>query len=93
MDQAGSDRVQVRTGGLSGIVRVGHNGRSMASDLTVGEFVQRWAGRELSERAAAQGHFIDVCRMLGVPAPTDNPVTDSEYGFEASRTGIRVWAG
>lgn len=55
--------------------------------LSPTEFVQRWQGRELTERAAAQSHFTDLCRMLGVPAPTDNRETDSSYGFEA-RTDI-----
>lgn len=51
------------------------------------EFVQRWAGRPLNERAAAQSHFNDLCDLLGVPKPTDNRETDSTYGFEA-RTDI-----
>lgn len=55
----------------------------MPESLTTGEFVQRWAGRKLTERASAQPHFNDLCHMLGVPTPTDNPVTDSDYGFEA----------
>ncbi len=58
-----------------------------SSELTPGVFVQRWRGRELSERASAQPHFTDLCRMLGVPAPTDDRSRDAEYGFEA-RTDI-----
>lgn len=57
------------------------------ASTTSEDFVKRWAGRELTERAIAQSHFIDLCRLLGVPAPTDNPVTDSDYGFEA-RTDV-----
>ncbi|MFG0293461.1 MAG: hypothetical protein ACF8MJ_09960 [Phycisphaerales bacterium JB050] len=34
-------------------------------------FVDRWKGRPLTERAAAQSHFNDLCDLLGVPRPTD----------------------
>ncbi len=57
------------------------------ASTTPEDFVKRWAGRELTERAIAQSHFIDLCRLLGVPAPTDNAVSDSDYGFEA-RTDV-----
>jgi hypothetical protein len=33
----------------------------------------------LSERADAQAHFIDLCRLLGVPEPDD----PARYCFEA----------
>jgi len=51
--------------------------------MTPQEFIDRWKGRTLSERAAAQSHFNDLCELLGVPAPTDERETDSSYGFEA----------
>lgn len=38
-------------------------------------FIRKWqAGgpaHELNERAGAQPHFIDLCRVLGVPEPAD----------------------
>ncbi len=37
----------------------------MADTMTPIQFVQKWARAELSERAASQEHFIDLCRMLG----------------------------
>jgi hypothetical protein len=46
-------------------------------------FVDRWKNSGLTERASAQAHFIDLCRLLDVPAPTDQRETDSTYGFEA----------
>ena len=55
----------------------------MPEQTTAGEFVGRWKERDLTERAGAQAHFIDLCRLLAVPAPTDNRITDSDYGFEA----------
>lgn len=58
-----------------------------AGELTPQQFIDRWAGRKLTERASAQPHFTDLCRMLGVDAPTDIREHDSTYGFEA-RTDI-----
>jgi len=59
----------------------------MADGPSAQEFVSKWAGRKLTERQSAQAHFIDLCRVLGVPAPHDDASTDHEYCFEA-RTGL-----
>ncbi|HEY2584257.1 MAG TPA: hypothetical protein VGI81_00675 [Tepidisphaeraceae bacterium] len=32
-------------------------------------FVEKWSAADLSERAASQEHFIDLCRLLGQPTP------------------------
>jgi hypothetical protein len=32
-------------------------------------FVAKWSQVELSERAASQEHFLDLCRLLGQPTP------------------------
>lgn len=53
------------------------------ASTTPDNFVKRWARRSISERAGSQSHFNDLCDMLGVPKPTDNPATDSDYCFEA----------
>jgi hypothetical protein len=37
--------------------------------LPYDEFVRRWQETTLTERAAYQAHFIDLCRMVGVEAP------------------------
>ena len=46
------------------------------------EFIRKWSpgspAHELNERAGAQPHFIDLCRLLGMPEPGD-PAT---YCFE-----------
>ncbi len=54
----------------------------MGATLTPGEFVQKWVGNTRTERAAAQEHFIDLCRMLGVPTPNEADPTGDEYAFE-----------
>jgi type II restriction/modification system DNA methylase subunit YeeA len=50
---------------------------------------------ELKERAAAQSHFIDLCRMLDEPAPTDADPKGEWYAFErgaTKTTGGEGWA-
>ncbi|MGA2514561.1 MAG: DNA methyltransferase [Candidatus Limnocylindrales bacterium] len=49
---------------------------------TPAEFVAKWRGSMRAERAAAQEHFIDLCRMLGQPTPNDADPTGEWYAFE-----------
>ena len=59
--------------------------------MTPAEFIAKWKDNKLSERAGAQGHFLDLCEMLGVEKPSD----PDNYCFErgAKRTGAgRGWA-
>jgi len=44
------------------------------------EFIAKWRGSQLSERAASQSHFRDVCQLLGVPEPA--PASAADYTFE-----------
>ena len=50
--------------------------------MTPSEFVAKWQGSTRTERAAAQEHFIDLCRMLGQPTPNDADPTGDWYAFE-----------
>jgi len=50
--------------------------------MTPAEFVAKWQGSTRTERAAAQEHFIDLCRMLGQPTPNDADPTGEWYAFE-----------
>ena len=54
----------------------------MADGLTVGEFILKWRRVALSERAAAQEHFIDLCRLLGEPTPAEADPEGEWYCFE-----------
>jgi type II restriction/modification system DNA methylase subunit YeeA len=54
----------------------------VSAHLTPAEFVKKWAGNTRTERAASQEHFIDLCRMLGVPTPNEADPTGDEYAFE-----------
>jgi type II restriction/modification system DNA methylase subunit YeeA len=50
--------------------------------MTPSEFAAKWAGSTRTERAASQEHFIDLCRMLGVPTPNEADATGDWYAFE-----------
>ena len=54
-------------------------------DLTPQAFATKWAKSKLSESSASHQHFIDLCRMLGQPAPAD---VDSEGRFYTSEKGV-----
>ncbi|MGJ0502445.1 MAG: class I SAM-dependent DNA methyltransferase [Methylocystis sp.] len=63
--------------------------------MTPEEFIKKWQAAELKERAAAHSHFIDLCRMLGEPAPTDVDPKGDWYCFErgaTKSTGDEGWA-
>lgn len=50
--------------------------------LTLPEFVARWKASTLTERAAAQSHFIGLCEVLDQPHPTAADQTGDTYTFE-----------
>jgi hypothetical protein len=57
------------------------------------DFVRKWgpggSASDLTERAGAQSHFIDLCRVLGVPEPDD----PNRYCFERGVTKTGSAAG
>ena len=50
--------------------------------MTPSEFAAKWRGVTTGERASAQSHFGDLCRMLGEPTPTDADPSGSRTRFE-----------
>lgn len=52
------------------------------------EFSTKWASSELKERAGAQEHFIDVCRLLGHPTPASVDPKSEFFTFE--KGGVSV---
>jgi hypothetical protein len=50
--------------------------------LSLPEFVERWKASTLSERSAAQSHFIDLCEVLGHPHPAAADQTGDSFTFE-----------
>lgn len=45
-------------------------------------FVQKWSAADLSERAASQEHFIDLCRLLENPTSAEADPKGQNYCFE-----------
>lgn len=54
--------------------------------MTPHEFIRKWKGHELSERASAQEHFIDLCRLFDHPTPTEADRRGEAYAFEKGVT-------
>jgi type II restriction/modification system DNA methylase subunit YeeA len=50
------------------------------------EFIRKWEKSELKESAAAQSHFVDLCRLLDVESPTDADAVGDSYCFEKGAT-------
>jgi hypothetical protein len=61
----------------------------MTATLTLPEFIARWQAADLSERSAAQQHFLDLCAVLGQPTPAAVDQTGAFYTFEkgVAKTG------
>jgi len=57
--------------------------------MTPHQFVTKWRDAALKERAAAQEHFLDLCRLVGHPTPAEADPTGQSFAFEAgvSKTG------
>jgi type II restriction/modification system DNA methylase subunit YeeA len=67
----------------------------MTTPLALHEFVARWQANTLSERAAAQSHFNQLCQVLGEPSPAEVDPTGRWFTFEKGVTkasGGRGWA-
>src|SRR5262249_53814525 len=52
------------------------------STMTPQQFIQKWKRASLSERSAAQQHFLDLCELLGQPKPADVDSEGTWYTFE-----------
>ncbi|MDO8861081.1 N-6 DNA methylase [Haliea sp. E1-2-M8] len=63
--------------------------------MTPEAFVTKWSSSTTNERAAAQEHFIDLCRLFEEPTPNEADPTGEWYAFEkgVEKTGAgRGWA-
>ena len=63
---------------------------STSGGMTPDQFVAKWKPVELSERAASQEHFIDLCRLIGHPTPAAVDPTGDDFTFEKP---VKVVAG
>jgi len=59
------------------------------------DFIDKWDGATLSERASAQSHFNDLCRLLDIAPPAEADPRGTWFTFEkgvTKTTGTRGWA-
>ncbi len=73
------------TGGLPSLPAMrerGSTGVLQSARRTPAEFVRKWTATTRTERAAAQEHFIDLCRMLGEKTPNEADPSGDFYAFE-----------
>lgn len=61
--------------------------------LSLPEFVARWKASTLTERSAAQSHFIDLCEVLGQQHPAAADQTGESYTFEKHVSKLRGGKG
>jgi type II restriction/modification system DNA methylase subunit YeeA len=66
--------------------------------MLAADFIARWRAVDLTERAAAQSHFHDLCNLLGEEAPAAADPKGERYAFEKGATkttggegGADVW--
>ena len=63
--------------------------------MTPDAFINRWRESTLTERAASQSHFNDLCKLLGEPTPTEVDSKGDTFAFEKGAmksTGGQGWA-
>jgi hypothetical protein len=63
--------------------------------LTPDQFRNKWTAANLSERSAAQQHFLDLCALLDEPTPAEADPDGDTYTFEKGGTtaiGGHGWA-
>lgn len=63
--------------------------------MNVAEFIEKWRRAELTERSAAQQHFLDLCELLDHPKPAEADPTGDFFTFEKGATktdGSDGWA-
>jgi len=68
---------------------------TLPGSMLAADFIAKWRSADLTERAAAQSHFRDLCDLLGEEAPTDADPKGEWYAFEkgaTKTTGGEGWA-
>ena len=54
--------------------------------MTPCTFVDKWTEASAKESAAAQQHFLDLCRLVGHPTPIEAEPEGRTHCFEAGAT-------
>ncbi len=56
--------------------------------MDLDSFITKWQRSELTEKSAAQAHFLDLCELLDVPKPSDVDQRGDFYTFEKHITRL-----
>jgi len=54
----------------------------MSQPINVADFIAKWRAAELTERSAAQQHFLDLCALLDHPTPATADPVGADFTFE-----------
>lgn len=63
--------------------------------MTPEKFIKKWAATTLTEKSAAQQHFLDLCALLGELPPAEADPDGETFTFEKGGTtaaGGHGWA-
>lgn len=63
--------------------------------MTIADFIQKWRHTQLTERSAAQQHFLDLCEVFDHPKPAEADPAGEWFTFERGaekQRGGRGWA-
>lgn len=63
--------------------------------MNTAQFIDKWQQVQLTERSAAQQHFLDLCALVGHPPPAEFDPTGDSFTFErgaAKQDGGDGWA-
>lgn len=63
------------------------------SPMTPQVFAAKWRGAQLSERAAVQEHFLDLCALFGQPTPASADPTPPPEGGARYLRNLLVLVG
>jgi type II restriction/modification system DNA methylase subunit YeeA len=55
---------------------------SSAPDMTPQDFIKKWKPVALTERSAAQQHFLDLCKLVEHPTPAEDDPVGDHFTFE-----------
>ena len=66
---------------VCGVMRTSGEGVG-AAPITPLAFIKKWKKVSLTERQAAQAHFLDLCALLGHPTPIEDDPTGESFAFE-----------
>ena len=92
------DACRLAEGGYGGDdpwLRIADFRGTLARTMLAADFIAKWQTAELTERAAAQSHFSDLCDLLGQATPADADPEGHWYTFErgaTKTTGGDGWA-